>query len=63
MVMPDFFFYVSVLNCLFIYIFIYTLFEKVDNHHLRNIRLNILQLFYIAMEIKYVRANSSQLTP
>ena len=32
-----------------IYLFIYTLFTKVDNHHLKNIVLNIGQLFYIAM--------------
>ena len=42
--------------CLFIYLFIhllsYTLFTKVDNHHLKNIRLNIVQLLYIAMQIR-----------
>ena len=36
---------------LFISLFIYTLFTKVDNI-IQNIRLNIVQLFYIVMQIK-----------
>ena len=37
---------------LFIHLFSYTLFTKVDNHHLKNIQLNIVQLLYIAMQIR-----------
>ena len=35
----------------FIYLFIYTLFTKADNRQLNN-RTNIVQLFYIAMQMR-----------
>ena len=34
------------------FIYVYMLFTEVDNHHLRNTRLKLVQLFHIAMQIR-----------